>query len=486
MTNSQSKQNASNKTQKESKSFDISLGTLNVRGLRDDFKRKLVLDWLKTLNIDVICLQETYCTKEFKTKFNKNWDGEVYHSESDSKNSKGVCILFKKGLDIKVLDTHKDEQGRRLIISVKINNETFTFVNIYAPSDNPENRIAFYKRCSSWIKQLLYSENQLVVTGDFNSVLSSKGRASGKTDRSTKHFQGLLKYLSLKDAWGTLKPNDPGFTYVNPGKPDQQSRLDYVLLSPILCNLTKKISIKVAPVPDHKMVITHIVGLNRKRGPSYWKLNVSILKDKEYKEGIKRVVINTKKEYSALLSKTVLLDLAKAKAKEFSIWFSCQKAKQMRNEIQSIENELQDIDSNICLNTEDAENLSIDRILLKTKLDELYEKKARGAMIRSRAKWVEEGEKCTKFFISLEQKHQTFNRIDKLQTSDGNLVENDREILGTTRLFYTDLYSTTNPDIAEINKYVQDTPVPYKLSDDEKDICEGLVTKEECLEALKK
>ena len=35
----------------------------------------------------------------------------------------------------------------------------------------------------------------------------------------------------------------------------------------------------------------------------------------------------------------------------------------------------------------------------KLKLDEIYDQKVRGMMIRSRAKWIEEGEKPTKYFL---------------------------------------------------------------------------------------
>lgn len=41
---------------------------------------------------------------------------------------------------------------------------------------------------------------------------------------------------------------------------------------------------------------------------------------------------------------------------------------------------------------------------LQTQLNELYHKKAKGAQIKSRAKWINEGEKNTKYFLGLEKK----------------------------------------------------------------------------------
>jgi hypothetical protein len=40
-------------------------------------------------------------------------------------------------------------------------------------------------------------------------------------------------------------------------------------------------------------------------------------------------------------------------------------------------------------------------------LSKIYSDKAKGAQIRSRIKWVEEGEKNTKFFLGLEKARQT-------------------------------------------------------------------------------
>ena len=43
---------------------------------------------------------------------------------------------------------------------------------------------------------------------------------------------------------------------------------------------------------------------------------------------------------------------------------------------------------------------------IKSKLDSLLEKEAKGAFIRSKAEWCDRGEKCSKFFLNLEAKRQ--------------------------------------------------------------------------------
>ena len=60
----------------------------NVRGLKDTKKRQKYYHWLRKNDVDIACIQETFCTKEFKKKtFNYAWEGEIYHGFSDSSYS---------------------------------------------------------------------------------------------------------------------------------------------------------------------------------------------------------------------------------------------------------------------------------------------------------------------------------------------------------------------------------------------------------------
>ena len=64
--------------------------TLNVWGLRQPKKRKALFQWLIQKQFKIVCLQETFCTAEFKTDFNQNWDSTIVHSFTDFVHSRGV------------------------------------------------------------------------------------------------------------------------------------------------------------------------------------------------------------------------------------------------------------------------------------------------------------------------------------------------------------------------------------------------------------
>jgi len=72
-------------------------------------------------------------------------------------------------------------------------------------------------------------------------------------------------------------------------------------------------------------------------------------------------------------------------------------------------------------------------------LDKIYKDKAEGEYIRSRRKWLEEGEQSSAYFFRLEREQAKNNNITKL-IIDGTLSE-DQKIIGKfCAKFYSELY----------------------------------------------
>ena len=107
----------------------LQIVSLNVRCLRGD-KRHTVFRWLADKKFSIALLQETYCTQPIVTKFNKRWNGDVLHCVSDSSHSRGVCILFSKCLDYKLVSHYQCNQGRILIVNVEVAGIGYSIVNI--------------------------------------------------------------------------------------------------------------------------------------------------------------------------------------------------------------------------------------------------------------------------------------------------------------------------------------------------------------------
>ena len=90
----------------------------------------------------------------------------------------------------------------------------------------------------------------------------------------------------------------------------------------------------------------------------------------------------------------------KFEIRQFSITFSKNLSKFLNAEGEILEKELKDFEkSGLSYFNND------DYLACKTKLDKIYDKKLEGLRIRSTCDWFENGEKSTKFFLTLEKRH---------------------------------------------------------------------------------
>ena len=88
-----------------------------------------------------------------------------------------------------------------------------------------------------------------------------------------------------------------------------------------------------------------------------------------------------------------------------TIAYSQKKKFNLRNRETNIQRKLEELDTVICNN----QNLDGDILMefenLKNELTEIYSIKGKEAMFRSRTRWIENGEKRTKYFFNLEKRN---------------------------------------------------------------------------------
>ena len=87
----------------------------------------------------------------------------------------------------------------------------------------------------------------------------------------------------------------------------------------------------------------------------------------------------------------------------------------------------------------------------KTELENLRKEKLQGHIIRSRAKWVEEGEKPTKYFCNLERRNFLNKTIKKVELEENRTIYNQSEILQQIKIFYENLYTCKDSELIDIN-----------------------------------
>ena len=96
----------------------IRICSINVWGLLDATKRKKIFLWLNSNNFDITFLQETHCTVDDIAKIERDCNGVMYHSVTDSKNSRGVSIVISNNFSHTVVKSHTDNEGRRIMLNI--------------------------------------------------------------------------------------------------------------------------------------------------------------------------------------------------------------------------------------------------------------------------------------------------------------------------------------------------------------------------------
>ena len=112
---------------------------------------------------------------------------------------------------------------------------------------------------------------------------------------------------------------------------------------------------------------------------------------------------------------------------------------------------------------------------------------AKGAQIRSKIQWTQEGEKNTKYFLGLEKAKGNANTIEELKVGEKTLNK-PLEILSGIKSYYKDLYTkdTTITNTKEkMNNFLSGIEHPI-LTDEDKNNCDTDITIEELGQALSK
>lgn len=434
-------------------------------------KRDKLFSFLKNFKADITCLQETHITNETEgTAWAKEWGGDCVWSYG-SHRSRGVGILFQPGSAIEIKKFKNDYNGRIASVLVNIADYELNILNVYAPNV-PKEREEFMGDLWNYI----LNDDNLTLCGDFNCVHDPTiDKNTGYTTSGmigTDDINNILKRSELCDIWRLQHPKDRIFTWHN-NDYSLRSRLDRIYI-PLYVASSAITHIRACPFSDHAVAEVIFYPDKNRRGKGVWKLNASILKDKLYCEEI----ICFTQYWKTTLNESAIFewwDKYKDHVKSISIKHSVRIVKQSRMRETQLLKTLTDLESKSDPNLQAIQNT-------KEELYEIVTKRLQGVKIRSRAKWTEEGEKPTKYFFDLERKKQINTKITKLNNGQ-NTVKNDRSILEEIQKYYQTLYTREETDKVEQDSILD--LLENKLTDRERELCEGPVSEPELLEALK-
>lgn len=475
----------------------ITLCSLNCQGLGDPRKRRDVLHYLRSKNFSIICLQDTHFTKDMEKIISNEWGYKVYFNSFRS-NSRGVAVFFKNNFEFKVLNTFKDNSGNLLIIDIEIENHRITLVNLYGPNiDDP----SFYEKLEINVNK--FGNNNIIMVGDWNLLLNPDIDGTNykhiNNPNARKKVLKLINDFNLYDVWREENMEKNTFTWKRklPSGRIQMGRLDFFLISESLINYSLNEKILPSYRSDHSVVSLALQFTKTPKAKTYWKFNSSLLNNPNFITEMKNVFLNVKKQYAAtpynlekleevdndifepVINPQLFLDVILLESRSKTIAFSSAVKKKDINLEKELETQIKHLEySNLETHFETIKNK-------KEQLQLLREKKLKGTLIRSRARWVEQGEKGSRYFCNLENRNFISKRMSSVIDRDGNEITDFDEINNEVLKFYKQLYKSKENDIENIDLNVrlkEDTP---KLSDEEAIAIEGSITIKEAGEALK-
>ena len=422
--------------------MSVSIISLNVRGLSDVLKRRIVFNYYKT-RADIICIQESHSHPIMEDIWRSEFGGDIYYSHGTT-SSKGVCILVKKGTEFHVVKKFSDNDGRVIACEFQsIDNPEigFSIINIYAPNkDQP----SFFVNLLNYITEM---SSQTIIVGDFNLVMDCDLDRKGS---NYNHYQSkeilddIVEELSLVDIWRARHQEEKCYTWmrVNSRGEMQASRLDYALVSQSLASCTENVMYLPGIKTDHLAFFMAIDLVHHDRGKGYWKFNNSLLNDKDYVQSMNQKLEDT----FSVTNKMELNDIdtwlyVKKEIRTHSQKFAKSKVAVRDLVISQLSEKIIEMEYKLSNNVGNVNNTQMYNILMdsKSEIEELLEEKNRGVIFRTKARFYEYGEKNSKYFFALEKSRYNARTCKKLLV-ENKLIEDPVQILNQQEAYYKELY----------------------------------------------
>jgi len=205
-----------------------------------------------------------------------------------------------------------------------------------------------------------------------------------------------MEELDLVDIYRKLHSNTKAYTYESKSL-KLKSRIDYFLISNTVAANANRAEICPSIAPYHKAIFLFLEIQGKfKRGPGSWKFNNQLLEHPNYINLINTSYPKILDKYENLKSKKLLWEMIKMEIRSKTIQYSQSRRLNSKRKETELQEEIQKLDQQICDNHYFNQTLLNKYDLAKKELKDMEDSKGKEAMLRSKARWFEKGEKPTK------------------------------------------------------------------------------------------
>lgn len=439
----------------------IIIMTLNVNGgLNNPTKQKLFLNKIRSFRNGIIGAQETHLTGKDEFALKARWGHQIVMSHGSTAKA-GVSLFYKESDWDEVVESGADSNGRMCYLVVRKTDRIMAFVNIYSPNTSKES-VIFWETTSDIILTIKekYAGIEIIVLGDLNVTLNSADSINRIGYQGENMVRDIIKTtmetFELFDSRQTIDNNEPMPSW-NRGR--TYSRLDYILIPETMQNMVTSYKHDWKMVDSDHCSILAEIGLPRSVpiGRGYYKINTSILEDLDnvniIKEHIELSINNIPEgwnphqiwDYIKMEIRSICIRLSRiiSRNDKLELELTEKELQTVKEYLIRLENEGDDIDQ-----IEEArESLNI----LKDKINVIRDKEAKRLLFNSKVRYAEQGEKNTKYFMSMIKEKQKKSIIEKI--SINNQQYQSTEMITKISEFYKDLYKKR--DLVKDTKYLE-------------------------------
>jgi exodeoxyribonuclease III len=250
--------------------------TYNLNGIRSAIQKGWI-DWLRAVDADVVCVQETKAQKnQVPLNLLEDLGYHTYFQSAQKLGYSGVAIFTKTepqnvqyGYETEFLLA--DPEGRVLRADFK----DISVISVYMPSgssgqERQDFKIIWLDQFYAYIQKLKQTRPNLLIVGDYNICHQAIDIHNPKSNANTSGFlpeerEWLSKFMNLGfiDTFRHLNPEPHHYTWwstrSNARERNLGWRIDYQLLSQELqSQLQRAVILPDARHSDHCPVLTEI------------------------------------------------------------------------------------------------------------------------------------------------------------------------------------------------------------------------------------
>ena len=179
-------------------------------------------------------------------------------------------------------------------------------------------------------------------------------------------------------------------------------QLDFFLISDDIQYDVKFCKKLRAVQSDHAPILLHVSSMKEDQswGKGYWKIYNSLTEDDNFVESLKSYIKNFKPSFD---DPSIIWEFHKYKMFRFSKGYANEQAEKRKTKKTALEKKVCDLEKQVVETKGNSESIVAEYQNAKNELEKLYDYITNGIILRSKAHWYEEGEKNTKYFLSLEK-----------------------------------------------------------------------------------